>query len=83
MVSAQGRRQKLLKGFSNQNNTLYDDSIQYCACTIACIPCMLQVSGDNSKRERKGKICRHIHGILDAIERIQCGDVFRIVGGYS
>ena len=51
----EGRRQKFLKGFSNQNNTTsYDDSMQYCACAIARIPWMLQVSGDNSKREWKG-----------------------------
>ena len=57
----QGRRQKFLKGFSNQNNTTsYDDGMQYCACAIACIPCMLRVSGDNSKREWKGQICRHM-----------------------
>ena len=51
----QGRRQKFSKGFSNQNSTTsYGDSMQYCACAIARIPCMLQVLGDNSKREWKG-----------------------------
>ena len=42
----QGRRQKFLKGFSNQHNTTsYDDSTQYYACAIARFPCMDQMSG--------------------------------------
>ena len=51
LTIVQGHRQNFLKAFSNQNNTTpYDDSMQYCACAIACIPYMLQMSGGGGGR---------------------------------